>query len=347
MNTWKWLLSVALVLVAASVLSWSFTQSRKDPHQDEVEEKEAVRPPSRVSTVNGETVITLDAATQKRIGIAATELTVENAQPNLTAAGLVLGVQDLVAFNNAVITARAEVEKAQASLGVSQKEYQRLEGLYKDNQNISKKSLEAAEGLLRADQATLNASQQQLENAESAVRASWGVQVATWVASDSPALHQLLSLRSVPVEVTVPPGSASAAARSVELTSPDGRTARATYVSPFPRVDPRIQGVSLLYLASYHAGLAAGTTLVVRFPTGPRSKGILIPGAAVEWWQGQAWAYERTSATEFTRRRVPTGEPVEGGYLVTHGFHAGDRVVTKGAQDLLSEELRSEIRPED
>ncbi len=346
MKPTKWLLGAALILVAASVLSRSFTHPGKNPDQDK-EEGEAIRTPSRVSTVNGKTVITLDAATQKRVGITVAELRAVSAQQKITATGMVLAVQDLVALKSAYIAARLGVEKAQASLDVSQKEYKRLEGLYKDNQNISKKSLEAAEGLLRADQATLNASRQQLENAESAVRTTWGPRVANWTANDSPTLGQLLNLRRLPVEVTLPPGSAFTNAPLVELTAPDGATLHASYVSSFPRVDPRIQGLSLLYLAPAHPGLGAGTTMVAHLPIQRRRKGVLVPASAVVWWQGQAWAYEQTSATQFTRRPVPTGEPLDRGYFVTQGLHAGSKIVEKGAQDLLSEEFRTEIQPED
>ncbi len=348
MKALKWLLGIALVVIAASVLLRTFGRTRKDPpDEDDEDQAEAVQAPSRVSVINGQTVVTLDEVMQKRIGIAVEALRATEARQQTVAAGVVLAVQDLISLHNAYVMARAGVQKAQASLGVSQKEYNRLTDLYKENENTSKKSLEAAEGLFSADQATLSAARQQVQGAESAVQSSWGGEVAGWVANNSRTLGQVLSQRELPVQVSLPPGAPFTDPPSVEFSAPDGSTMDAAYVSPFPRVDPRIQGISLLYLTPARPGLAPGTTLVVHFPTGPRQKGVLLPGSAVVWWQGQAWVYEQTTPTQFTRRLVPTDEPLRGGYFATQGFRAGTSVVVQGAQELLSEEFRSQIQPED
>lgn len=348
MKALKWLLGIALVIIAASVLLRAFAGTHKDPpDQDEEDQEETVQTPSRVSVINGQTVVTLDEATQKRIGIAVEALRATEARRQAVAAGIVLAVQELNSLYNAYVVARAGVEKAQASLGVSQKEYERQADLYKQNQNTSKKSLEAAEGLFSADQAALGAARLQMENAGSAVRSSWGAQVADWVANNSATLGQVLSQRELPVQVSLPAGRSFTDPPSVELSAPDGAVVEARYVSPFPRVDPRIQGISLLYLAPACPGLAPGATLVVHFPAGKRQRGVLLPGSAVVWWQGQAWVYELTAPTQFTRRPAPTGEPLRGGYFAAEGFGVGTRIVVQGAQELLSEEFRSLIQPED
>ncbi|HKS95997.1 MAG TPA: hypothetical protein VJV74_07665 [Terriglobia bacterium] len=346
MKSMKWFVGVALVLFAVSILIRSFAQAHRDPDQDEGEE-ETIKVPSRVSVVNGQTVITLDRSTERRAGIVAVKLRTVVAERNITAAGVVLTVQDLISLDSAYIAASAAVKKAEASLGVSEKEYQRLAELYRENQNASKKSLEAAEGAFNADQAALGAARQQLQGAEAAVRSSWGPRVAAWTADDGPELRALLAQQELPVQVTLPTGSAFTDPPAVAISAPDGATYDANYVSPFPRVDPRIQGISLLYLTSARPGLAPRTTLVVHFSAGHQRRGVFVPGSAIIWWQGEAWAYEQTSPTQFIRRLVPTGEPSDQGYIVTQGFRAGDNVVVRGVQELLSEEFRSQIQPED
>jgi hypothetical protein len=67
---------------------------------------------------------------------------------------------------------------------------------------------------------------------------------------------------------------------------------------------------------------------------------VVVPEAAVIWTAGQAWAYRETASGEFERVRVSTAEPVGTGWFVTTGFAAGDRVVTRAAEELFSAETQ-------
>jgi hypothetical protein len=107
----------------------------------------------------------------------------------------------------------------------------------------------------------------------------------------------------------------------------------------FPRVDPRIQGRSFLYLASGHPELAPGLNLVAHLPLGSPLKGVVIPASAVVWSEGKAWVYAQVSADGFSRSPVATDVPVEDGFFAGPGFAGGDKIVTVGAQALLSEEM--------
>jgi hypothetical protein len=114
-----------------------------------------------------------------------------------------------------------------------------------------------------------------------------------------------------------------------------------------PQVNAQIQGISYLYLIPSRPGFDVGMNLTVLVPVGTPVRGVTIPGSAVVWWQGKAWLYEAISPTTFTRREVTTENPVTGGYFVPGStFTSGTKVVTAGAQALLSEEFRSQIQQE-
>ena len=343
----KGLFGAALILLAASVLIRTIIQSNNAPAQDTDDEEEAIHIPSRVSVVNGQTTVALDAATQKRLDITVSPLRAVNTRPTEAVAATVLVTQGLVPLRNAYVAVGAQVETARAQLAVSRQEYGRLKALYAQNQNASKKALEAAEGLLRTDRAGLESAQAQLEIAQWAVQQAWGGAVAGWVAQDSPRLKTVLTQRAVLVQVTLPPGSAFRNPPAITLSTPGGDTVEASYVSPFPQVDPRIQGVSLLYQARSYPSLEPGMNLTAHLPAGKWLRGVLIPGAAVIWWQGQAWVYEQTAAGRFARRLIPVTQPLRGGYFAAQGFTPDAQVVTRGAQELLSEEFRSHIQAED
>jgi hypothetical protein len=54
----------------------------------------------------------------------------------------------------------------------------------------------------------------------------------------------------------------------------------------------------------------------------------------------------QTGADKFARREVALEDPASGGWFTT-SVDADDKVVTRGAQMLLSEEFKSQIRVED
>ncbi|HLI29839.1 MAG TPA: multidrug transporter, partial [Terriglobia bacterium] len=190
--------------------------------------------------------------------------------------------------------------------------------------------------------------QKQVEIARWSVQQAWGGSVAGWVVQNSPNLKAVLNQRAVLVRVTLPPGNhLQEDPSAVTLSAPSGRSADASYVSPFPQVDPRIQGVSLLYIARSYPTLEPGMNLAARLPTGKLLRGVLIPRAAIVWWQGQAWVYEQTVPGRYVRRLVSTDEPFRDGYFAAQGFAPGVMVVTHGAEELLSEEFRSQIQAED
>jgi hypothetical protein len=342
----KWLVALGFVLLAASVLLRTYAQIHNDPDPDE-DQEEAITIPSRVSVINGQTVITVHPPTQKQMGIAVAPLRPVYMRREESAAATVLATEGLVMLRNSYIAAEAQLETAQAQLGVSQREYERLATLYNENQNTSQKALQAAQGIMQTDRAKLDAAQKGIEIASSAVRQSWGGAVASWVVHNSPELASVLSQKATLIQVSLPPGTPFEKPREIRLSTPNGSAASADYVSPFPQVDSRIQGISELYFGHAYPILEPGMYLTAHLPVGKRLRGVLIPPSAVVWWQGTAWVYEQASPIHFTRCAVPQDQPLGNGYFASSGFAPGTRVVTQGAQVLLSEEFRSQIQPED
>jgi hypothetical protein len=81
----------------------------------------------------------------------------------------------------------------------------------------------------------------------------------------------------------------------------------------------------------------------VRLPGGTLN-GFIIPDSAVVRLAGQGWIYLQTSEQTFTRRRISFDHPVENGWFVSEGIAAHARVVVSGAQTLLSEEQKYQIK---
>ncbi len=71
---------------------------------------------------------------------------------------------------------------------------------------------------------------------------------------------------------------------------------------------------------------------------------VVVPDAAVVWLDGKAWVYVQKGPERFVRKELSSDRPSASGWIVKKNFLPGDRVVVQGAQLLLSEEFRSQIR---
>lgn len=315
-------------------------------HQEAVAEAEQEHPPaaaSRVGTEAGETFITLDEKTQATSGIETRALAATTQLQRYRANAIVLSIQSLTQLRTNYLSDLAQVDKAKAALEVSQPEYERLKQLYEDNQNAAAKTLQAAEGTWHSDQVVLRAANEALQMNDTLARQSWGGVLAKWISDGSPALERILMQKDLFLQVSFSGGS-SVDPPNASVQLPSGKTQPAEFISPYPSVDPRIQSASFLYLTQATPELAPGMTLSVLLATGPSQKGVIISRSATVWWQGKAWTYVQTAPERFARREVPTDSPVSEGWFAPSGFKAGDKVVIRGSQQLLSEEFRSQIQ---
>jgi hypothetical protein len=341
----KWTLAGTLAVLAIVFLVWTTTgHLTAAGGQDKEEEEKPIHAPSHVSVQNGETVVTLDAATQARLGLSLTTLKAFSNREQLRAPATVLLTDDLTSLRDAYLAARVKLEKARINEEMSRKEYERLQSLYQNDQNTSLKALEAAQAAFNSDQADAESAEHELALQSFAAQQRWGKVVAGWLASGSPEFQRLLDQQELLVQVTLPSGETFPTPETADLQGPDGRMRNATLVSPFPRLDPRLQGASFLYLTAFHPSLTPGLNLVALLPVGKVMRGTMVPSAGVVWWQGRAWVYQQTSSERFVRRQLSTDNPVQNDWFVSSGFSAGDTIVTSGAQMLFSEEFRSQIK---
>jgi hypothetical protein len=341
-----WLVAILIVITAISVVSVVYVSAN---HTDTDEDtREAVKTPSHVSEQNGFTVITLDPATQTREGIRIEPVKETTSHTELQATAVLLPVNELATVQNAYIAAQTKLNRDKVDLATSQSQYERTKTLYGEHQNMSLMEMQTAEATYRNNEVQVTADQQDAKLQLDTIRQRWGDAVVKWISSGSSTLDALLEQREFLSQVVFPPGEVANAPATLTLTAPGNTLMRARLVSPLPQVNPQIQGISFLYLVPNRPGMAVGMNLVVQVPVGRAVKGVIVPESAVLWWQGKAWVYVVTSPTTFTRREIPTDNPVTGGYFVPDSaFSVGAKLAMAGAQALLSEEFRSQIQQED
>jgi hypothetical protein len=337
---------MVLCLGVAAVAALAFYGVRR-VHSESQEPSEAANKEGSQSTEkpatgpNGEPVVHLNQAARTASGVRTATLERINGRAETQVVAVVLSPQDLLDLRTAYIAAAVQVEKAKASLNASSLEYQRLSQLNQEDKNASDKAVQAAEATFRSDQATLHNAEQTIELARMPAVQHWGPVVSGWITGDTPALHDVLEGRRLLLQVTL--ASNTPAARQL-LIQAGQQTMEATLLSPIPRVDPRFQTPSYLYTTHGEKELVPGMNLAAFAPGGSQQKGVLLPRESVLWWQGKSWVYIETEPGSFMRKEVSLDTPLSNGWLIRQGLMPGDHVVTTGAQQLLSQEFRSQTQ---
>jgi len=322
-----------LLIIAIAGLCLSACEKQASPKEG-AKEKPASSAASAEPAKEHENELKVDAETQKRIGIESMNLQAMTLTPEVQAFGRVVNVSGLV-------STVAEIETARAASQASQAELARLRNLAAQN-NTSERALQAAEATAVRDQTQFQAAQLRLT-------ADWGSTLAS--RQDLPQIVQALAaLQSALVEVDVPagviaPNVVPTGVRLYALADKE-HPQQATYFGIAPGVDAQFQSEGFFFLIAtnlLHLGSGAALTGFIALPGDPQS-GALLPEGAVVRHNGFTWVYLQTGDQTFERRQVNLDTPVSNGWFIRSQLKPGDKVVSAGAQQLLSQEVN---RPEE
>lgn len=334
----KIIVATAVGILVGLAAGWAFHwPDGADPQVDASAAAQAA-PASAKAPSFGSVTLTRDDA--ERMGLALETLKPAWHAPQVQTTAVVLSPSSMAQLTAAYVTDRRDLAVATANLAVARNEYQRQNALYRADQTTSLKALQAARGTLEASQAQITAARRQLQLDTAALEQQWGPVVREWLVAGSPTLEEILGQQAWLVNVTIASSEAPNAPAAIRLLAPSGAAVSGRFVSAFPQVNPVVQGLNYMYLIPARAGFAPNLSLVAELPVGRARKGVVIPAAAVVWSAGQAWAYKQTAPNRFQRLLVSTDEPAAGGWFVATGFEAGERIVTRGAEELFSAETQ-------
>jgi len=329
----RWInLAILALVVGSNLATWPSAQA------DEDEGGPLIATPQRVFTDNGVTYVKLDTDTQKAIGLQTKTLKPAHYRASLRAYGQVINLSALLRSYQQLASAQAKASQSRAQLDASQAEYRRLNSLYRDHQNASKKAVQTARATWQSDQASAQAAEGQKFAVTSDLEARWGASITRWMIKDSRSFQRLANGKSRLLKLTLPLGKAPAnPLRSAQLLLANGTTAAASLISPAPTTEPDLQGQSYYFLATSQVKhLNYGLRVTGLMSYGPQHRGAVVPNAAVVWSQGSAWAYVKMGDERFERKPVRTDTPVPAGWFQAGGLSPGNQVVTQGAAVLLS-----------
>jgi biotin carboxyl carrier protein len=280
---------------------------------------EPVVAPSRVKDVQGQAMIVLDSGDIARLGLETAPLRSSRAMPVRRLAGELIPEPDRVTTVRAPIAGRFSVPE-----GVHWPRY--------------------------GDRVSAGGEIAQVSDAKPLIVTRGGIvtQVGAQPGEMVQAGQLLLEVTDYdePVaRIAWPPDAPPAPAEvRLALSSPGAKSVRGRLIGAAPSADAVTRLPAYLYRAERGwTGARPGAAVVATIPDrGAPSRGVVVPDRAIVQWQGLTWAFLQHGAGRFQRVRVPIDRPVAGGFLAV-AIGAGDTVVVRGAEQLLSEEFRARV----
>ncbi|HJP98969.1 MAG TPA: hypothetical protein VJ862_10435 [Rhodanobacteraceae bacterium] len=339
---------MALVIV---LLSWGLIYYSRDELGTQAQRREEqIKTASGARLEDGRPVVHLPVQSQAAAGIVVEPLRTATRESAFDAYGIVLNLQPLAELRGRYLAAAAEARAATATLDLAESEARRMEALYRDDRNVSEQAMQAAQARLRAERSRRGAADQLAAGMRETMRGAWGEAVTAWAVNpDSPMMRSLLEQKAFLVQLVLPhdlPRGAVHGRISVAPAMAREHARSARFVADSPQIDPALPGETYFYLVD-GGGFRAGMRVAARIKLqGAALTGVVVPAAAVVWHAGKAWAYVKQDDERFARYEVSTADEFGGGWFNATGFDEDDEVVVSGAQLLLSEELKYQIRNE-
>lgn len=329
--------------LAIIALIWALIYFARDEWKlyDAHDDDEVAVPTRVLQKEGGAAHVRLTAAAQSASGIALGAVRAGTGHAVAESPAQVLDIEALLDLRTRWQAAQAETTRLRAQLVRSEAEFARVKALFEDNRNMSERAFQSAAAQLAQDRGLLDAARAQAEGLRAQLLQGWGALGER--AAQEAGFERLATRRDTAVSVAV--RGADAAPEHIRLQSPEGgETVPARRLGAAPRSLAQGGGVAWLYLSE--RAWPANTRLLARLP-GSANGAALVPDTAVLWHAGLPWMYVRDEdePEEFVRVALPADGQRPDGW-VAPALEEDARVVVRGAQLLLSEELRLQIKDE-
>lgn len=263
--------------------------------------------------------------------------------------------------------ARAGVEAAEARFSTARLTFERARALNADNKNVSDRAVQEAESAFKADEAQLGAARRNITELEAASSSqAAGISPMPLIVARGGEVVEILARPNEAVEsgqpllrvtrfdrllarVDVVAGEivdrAPASAR-IAVVGREDQPMTGQRISLAQSVDPTTLGEGFVFrLSGAPASLRPGTAVIAYLSApGAAEEAVVVPYSAVVRFGGKAWVYRQLADDKFSRREIAADRSNDTGFVVTQGLKAGERLVVRGAQLLLSEEQKSQIQ---
>ena len=335
--------SLALLIQAVVIIGlvWMLAWFGRDEFQSEGDDDVIATPPARV--VGDRVVIAVDA--QRAAGIVVQTPAAAEYRAAQRHFGVVADPRTLVDARQRYLNLAAQIAAGQAVLAQRRADLARVQALFGEGRNATARELEVAQAAAASEEQRLNALQAEQRAVVDGLRVVWGEALAERPADGDTLLARVTAHEVELVQFVLPAGVDPRDTEwRVNLVAAGSAGPLARLVGRSPQALAGLQGDTWL-LAVPRAGLPAGARVRVLADSSKAVSGVRVPPSAVVRFGGKAWVYVRVAPDQFERRALATGRPLGDG-LFSDALTTATQLVTSGAQLLLSEEFKFQIKNE-
>ena len=302
---------------------------------------------------DGLTYINLPALVEKNSGIKLQKISISTHEQSIPSYGITVNLSPLLKNQNDFTNLKYQKTKLLAKLDEEAERISKLIILNKDNKNIAdsvihEKNIEISD--LKNDIAIIN---NNIKTLLFNIDHRWGKDFKELIAdSKNHYLEKLLLNEYRLIKITVPINQTLDITPKEIKVSPSNqpkKTYKATLISKAQDIDQGIQGKSFYYYVTEN-DLEIGLKLkafIVSDKIESDNTYLFIPKESVIWSSGKAWVFIKNNEGNFLRRPLPRLLEIDGGWIIKEGIiMKNDKIVVDGAQLLLSEEFKYQIKNE-
>jgi hypothetical protein len=270
-------------------------------------------------------------------------------QMEFTAQGKALNLQPILALRSRYLNTLTTHSSAMAKYKQTEQNINRQQDLFQHGIS-SKRSLQEQQAQWQSSKALVEAATFESNAIKDEANLLWGNALSNWIISkNSDALDGFLSHQQKLLQITLPTGKhLPDGLQTIYIDGTgDRRTAqKAQFISVATQTDNSAQGESY-YFKTTHKKIIGGMQVTAWIPEqNSQASGVIIPTTALIWHMNQAFVYIKTTQEDFARVMIDNYSISAEGYFIPNALSADEELVIKGAQMLLSEELRGQIPSE-
>jgi hypothetical protein len=308
------------------------------------------KPSPEIQKDASQSVVRLVAEAQKLSGIETLTLKPASHHAEFTAYGKAINLQPLLDLRSRYMLTLTERSSAKAKFKQAEQNIDRQQNLYRHGVS-SKRNLQEQQAQWQSYKSQADATNFQGKAIIDEALLLWGKELTGWaMSSDSNKLGAFLSGRQRLLQITLPTNRhlpETVKTVYIEASGNRGKAHKAELISVATRTETVAQGESY-YFQTGDKNIITGMNVTAWIPeANEQMTGVVIPKSALIWYMDQALVYLKTAEDTFSRRTLAHYSTSADGYFIPDTIKPGEQIVAKGAQMLLSEELRGQIPKED